>query len=104
MPPKKSLTTNTLINKILLYSAINNTANPTPPYSTLKPETSSDSPSAKSKGARCVSATQETNHINNIKKLTKKTQTNNWYFINILTLILPTKIRQLNKIKDILTS
>jgi len=74
-PPKNKLTTKTLINKMLPYSAINNTANPTPPYSILKPETSSDSPSAKSKGARCVSATQDTNHIKNIKKLTKSTQT-----------------------------
>jgi hypothetical protein len=37
-------------------------ANPTAPYSILKPDTSSDSPSAKSKGVRLVSATQEINH------------------------------------------
>ena len=34
---------------------------PPPPYSTLKPETSSDSPSPKSKGVRLVSAKQEIN-------------------------------------------
>jgi hypothetical protein len=41
-----------------------NNANPPPPYSTLNPETSSDSPSAKSKGVRLVSAKQEINQIN----------------------------------------
>jgi hypothetical protein len=39
-------------------------ANPPPPYSTLNPETSSDSPSAKSKGVQLVSAKQEINQIN----------------------------------------
>lgn len=37
-------------------------ANLPPPYSTLNPETSSDSPSAKSNGARFVSASKVTNH------------------------------------------
>lgn len=45
-----------LINKIFIYSATKRSAKPPPPYSTLNPETSSDSPSAKSKGARFVSA------------------------------------------------
>lgn len=35
-------------------------AKPEEPYSILNPETSSDSPSAKSKGERLVSATQQT--------------------------------------------
>jgi len=38
-------------------------ANPSLPYSILNPDTSSDSPSAKSKGVRFVSAKQEINHI-----------------------------------------
>ena len=41
---------------ILPYSAKNKRANPPLPYSTLNPDTSSDSPSAKSKGVRLVSA------------------------------------------------
>lgn len=45
-----------LMIRILVYSAINRRVNPPPPYSTLNPETSSDSPSAKSKGVRFVSA------------------------------------------------
>jgi hypothetical protein len=55
---------NNLIKRILAYSAKKIKANPPPPHSTLKPETSSDSPSAKSKGARLVSVKQETNQIN----------------------------------------
>lgn len=38
------------------YSAIKIRANKPPPYSTLKPETNSASPSGRSKGARLVSA------------------------------------------------
>lgn len=46
----------TLINRIFIYSAINKAANGPPLYSVLNPDTSSDSPSAKSKGVRLVSA------------------------------------------------
>ena len=45
-----------LINKMFRYSAMNSRANFPPPNSMLNPETSSDSPSAKSKGVRWVSA------------------------------------------------
>lgn len=48
---------------IFIYSAIKNRANEPAAYSMLKPETSSDSPSVKSKGARLVSANVEINHI-----------------------------------------
>jgi hypothetical protein len=41
-----------LINKILAYSAIKIKANPPLLHSILKPDTSSDSPSAKSNGVR----------------------------------------------------
>jgi len=44
------------------YSAIKINANLTDPYSTLNPDTSSDSPSAKSKGVRFSSAKQVTLH------------------------------------------
>lgn len=44
------------IIKILVYSAIKIMANSALPYSVLNPETSSDSPSAKSKGVRFASA------------------------------------------------
>ena len=53
----------TPIIRILAYSAIKIIANPNLPYSTLNPDTSSDSPSAKSKGVRLVSAKQEISQI-----------------------------------------
>lgn len=48
---------------MFMYSAIKNNANGPAAYSTLKPETSSDSPSVRSNGARFVSARVEMNHI-----------------------------------------
>lgn len=51
---------------MLAYSARNNKAKKPPPNSTLNPETNSDSPSAKSKGARLVSATVLVNQTNAI--------------------------------------
>lgn len=58
-------------NKILAYSAIKIKAKPPAPYSILNPDTSSDSPSAKSNGVRLVSATQETTHIKNKGNINK---------------------------------
>jgi hypothetical protein len=57
-----------LIIRILVYSAIKINANILLPYSTLNPETSSDSPSAKSKGVRFVSARVVINQKMNIGK------------------------------------
>lgn len=51
------------IRIILVYSAMKNSANGPAAYSTLNPETSSDSPSVRSNGARFVSARVEMNHI-----------------------------------------
>lgn len=58
---------------ILIYSARKIRANHPPMYSTLNPDTSSDSPSAKSKGLRFVSARQVMIHIinNNILPVKK---------------------------------
>lgn len=64
-PPKNMMTVKTLINIIEPYSARKKRAKPILAYSTLKPETNSDSASGKSKGARFVSAKIETNHIKN---------------------------------------
>ncbi len=47
----------------LAYSAKKNMANGPAAYSTLNPETSSDSPSVRSNGARLVSARVEMYHI-----------------------------------------
>ena len=61
--PKNSVAERVFINRMLAYSARKNNANGPPAYSTLKPETSSDSPSVRSKGARLVSASVEIYHI-----------------------------------------
>jgi hypothetical protein len=63
-PPKKNKLNNILINKILEYSAKKIKAKPPLLYSTLNPETNSDSPSAKSKGVRFVSAKEVQNQTN----------------------------------------
>lgn len=61
--PKNRVAESVFIRRILAYSARKNRANGPPAYSTLKPETSSDSPSVRSKGARLVSAKVEIYHI-----------------------------------------
>ena len=51
------------ISMMFAYSAKKKRANGPAAYSTLKPETSSDSPSVRSNGARLVSARVEMYHI-----------------------------------------
>jgi hypothetical protein len=65
LKPKKILVVNIDINKIIPYSDIKIIAKEKEAYSILNPETSSLSPSEKSKGVRLLSATQEINHTNN---------------------------------------
>lgn len=60
---KKMIVDRVFIIRIFEYSARKNSANGPPAYSTLKPDTSSDSPSVRSNGARFVSASVEINHI-----------------------------------------
>lgn len=61
--PRKRVVVKMFIMMMLAYSARKKRANGPPAYSTLNPETSSDSPSVRSKGARLVSARVEINHI-----------------------------------------
>jgi hypothetical protein len=56
IPLENSVAVIRLMAKILVYSAMKIRANKPLLYSTLNPDTSSDSPSAKSKGVRLVSA------------------------------------------------
>jgi len=60
--PENKVTVRSLINRIFMYSAIKIKANIPALYSTLNPDTSSDSPSAKSNGVRFVSAKFVINH------------------------------------------
>ena len=59
---RKMVVVRAFIMIILMYSAIKNRANEPAAYSILKPETSSDSPSVRSKGARLVSGIKGRNH------------------------------------------
>lgn len=61
--PKNTIVDRAFIIIMLVYSAMKNSANGPAAYSTLNPDTSSDSPSVRSKGARFVSAKVEINHI-----------------------------------------
>ena len=62
-PPKNKITPKADINIIWQYSAKKNKANDILEYSTLKPETNSDSPSVKSNGTLFVSAKADTKNI-----------------------------------------
>jgi len=62
-PPKNKITVKIEIKIIFAYSEIKNNAKVIPEYSTLNPDTNSDSPSVKSKGARFVSANADTKNI-----------------------------------------
>lgn len=77
-PPIKIILNKKDINKILAYSANIIKANPPLLYSVLYPDTSSDSPSAKSKGVRLVSAKQEINQINLATGKMKINQRSSW--------------------------
>lgn len=61
--PKNTIVDRAFIKIIFMYSAIKNRANGPAAYSTLNPDTSSDSPSVRSNGARFVSARVEMYHI-----------------------------------------
>ena len=77
-PPKKTVENRNPVNMICAYSAKKNRANVIPGYSTLKPDTSSLSPSVRSNGALFVSATQQTKYMNPINIRGKRRTP--WYF------------------------
>jgi len=89
---------------MLAYSAIKINANPPLLYSVLNPDTSSDSPSAKSNGVRLVSAKHEANHTSDKGKVNHKSHTSRWYKLNKFKSNPPTKNTNDNKIKANLTS
>lgn len=64
-PPKNNIVVIVDINIIWEYSPRKNIANVIAEYSTLYPDTNSDSPSVKSNGARFVSANADTTNIIN---------------------------------------
>lgn len=94
---------NILIAIILVYSAIKISANGPLLYSVLNPETSSDSPSARSKGVRLVSASIVINQMKNIGIIIK--QALEWERKEGCRKLYELVIRREDKrIRDILTS
>jgi len=92
-PPKKTRTVRALISIIDPYSARKNKANPILEYSTLNPDTNSDSASGRSNGARFVSAKILTR---NIKKSGRKgtiKKTNDWKVTILIKFKEPTHSR-----------
>lgn len=79
----KRIAVRVFIMMMLAYSAIKKRANGPPAYSTLKPETSSDSPSVRSNGARFVSASVEINHIMASGHEDKISQVYSWVMISV---------------------
>jgi hypothetical protein len=103
--PKNSRVVISFIKIILAYSPIKNKAKGAPAYSTLYPETNSDSPSARSKGVRLVSAKVEMNHITKRGKHGNNNHTPNfWVEENEKSLHPPTININGSKISPNLTS
>ena len=102
--PIKSMAERVFINRMLAYSARKKRANGPPAYSTLKPETSSDSPSVRSKGARLVSASVETYHIAARGHAGRMNQTLSWAVLKVWSVKPPAKIIMFRRIRPRLTS
>lgn len=81
--PMNRVAESVFISRILAYSARKKSAKGPPAYSTLKPETSSDSPSVRSKGARLVSARVETYHIAAKGQAGRISQTLSWATLKV---------------------
>ena len=92
------------IRRMLEYSAKKNRAKGPPAYSTLKPETSSDSPSVKSKGARLVSAKVEMYHMAARGHAGNASQVAPWAVLKVCKVNPPARIMVANKIRPRLTS
>lgn len=102
--PKNSVTDSVFISRMLAYSARKNSANGPAAYSTLNPETSSDSPSVRSNGARFVSARVEINHIAARGHAGAINQIDSCVWLNIWSVNPPVKMITLNRINPKLTS
>lgn len=102
--PRKRVAERVFIRRILAYSARKKRAKGPAAYSTLKPETSSDSPSVRSKGARLVSASVEMYHIAARGQAGATSQMPSWATPNVCKVKLPARTIVLSKISPRLTS
>ena len=99
---RKNEVVRSLIKIIFIYSAMKIRAKFPLLNSTLNPDTSSDSPSAKSNGVRLVSANEEINHV---KRRGDSKRAIGIYDVRINTRLNEfIKIRTFRRIRDILTS
>lgn len=102
--PRNKMVESVFINRILAYSARKNKAKGPPAYSTLNPETSSDSPSVRSNGVRFVSASVETYHIAAKGQAGKISQILSCAILKVCSVKPPEIIMMFNKIRPKLTS
>lgn len=102
--PKNSVAESVFISRIFAYSARKNRAKGPPAYSTLKPETSSDSPSVRSKGARFVSARVEIYHIAARGQAGIISQVASWATLKVWRVKPPVKMMALSRMSPRLTS
>lgn len=102
--PRKRVAERVFIRRMLAYSAKKNSANGPAAYSTLKPDTSSDSPSVKSKGARLVSARVEMYHIAAKGQAGAMSQIPSWATPNVCRVKLPARTIVLRRMSPRLTS
>jgi len=102
--PRNRTADRVFIRRILAYSARKKRAKGPPAYSTLKPETSSDSPSVRSKGARLVSARVEMYHIAASGQAGKTSQILSCATLKVCRVKPPVKIMMFRTIRPRLTS
>lgn len=102
--PRKSMAESVFIRRMLAYSARKKSAKGPPAYSTLKPETSSDSPSVRSKGARFVSARVEIYHIAARGQAGIISQMASWAMLKVCRVKPPVKIIAFSRMRPRLTS
>lgn len=102
--PRNRMADSVFISRMLAYSARKNSANGPPAYSILNPDTSSDSPSVRSKGARLVSARVEMYHMAASGQAGISSQTDSWVILNICRVKPPVKIIMESRISPKLTS
>lgn len=102
--PKNRMVESVFMRRMFAYSARKNRANGPPAYSTLKPDTNSDSPSVKSKGARFVSASVEMYHIAARGHVGITSQMLSWAVLNVCKVKFPVKMITDRRIRPRLTS
>lgn len=88
----------------MAYSARKNSAKGPAAYSTLNPETSSDSPSVRSNGARFVSARVEMYHIAARGQAGATSQMASWAVLNVWRVKFPANTIVLRRMRPKLTS